>query len=78
MGPPNLLELDQGPGYISKKMTGNRSASGVSLKEEPIETPGIIVNVERYDGKLRGALENIGMNLDRLSSDADCLQQFMP
>lgn len=64
MVPPDVLEVEK---------CETLSASGVTLKEAPIETTGRIVTVERYHAPLRAALDKINNNLDRSTSDVKCL-----
>lgn len=55
-------------------MRESAEAFGVRLDEAPIETPGVIGTVERYHATLRLAYERIRRDLDRQSSDKECLE----
>lgn len=54
-GPPDYLSVDQGSEFTSTEMRENSEAAGITMKKAPIETPGGIVTVERYQAPLRSA-----------------------
>lgn len=41
-GPPDFLVVDQGSAYTSEEMRKNSEASGIRMKEAPIESPGTL------------------------------------
>lgn len=54
-GLPDYLAVDQVKNFVSKEMKSKADASGVQLKEAPIETPRSIGIVERYHEPLCAA-----------------------
>lgn len=55
-------------------MRAKHEASGVGLKEEPIENPGSIDKIERYHAPLRAAYEKIRSDNDKQSTGSECLK----
>lgn len=74
LGPPDHLVVDQGSAYVSREMKAAVEASGIQLKEAPIENPGTMGIVERYHAPLRAAFEKIRASMDRETTDSECLQ----
>lgn len=74
LGPPDFLSVDQGSAFVSKEMSTSLAAHGVTLLEAPGETPGAIDTVERYHGTLRIAYRRIREDLDRSTTDVECLR----
>lgn len=71
LGPPDLLAVDKGSAYVLDEMMPNCEADGIRLREESIETPGKIGQVERYHDPLRDAYERIRTDLDRDNTNAE-------
>lgn len=74
LGPPDHRTVNHGTNYTSKEMRSILSAAAVVLHEAPIGNPGTIFTVERYHAPLRASYTRIRADLDRETSDADCLQ----
>lgn len=55
VGSPDYVTVNQGSAYISAQMMSNMVASGITLSEAPIESPGSIGLFERYHVSLRTA-----------------------
>lgn len=70
---PDYLSVDQGSAYTSSEMTATIEAEGIRLFEAPVETPGNIYVVERYHGPLRVHYTKLVADLDRSTSDSECL-----
>lgn len=74
IGPPDYFSVDQGTAYTSHEMRTNLDDEGITLIEALIETPGKIGLVERYHARLRVAYNKQRAELDRCTSDAECLK----
>lgn len=79
LGPPDHLMgyqfmVYQGSNNISREFKGNLEAADVTLHEVPIDGPNSIGTQERYQSTLRAAFTNIRSNMDRDTTDAECLQ----
>lgn len=72
--PPYVLQDDEGTSYISKEMRSILPASGVTLKEAPVESPSTTGHVERCHGPFRAAYNGIRRDLDRDCRDVLCLK----
>lgn len=72
--PPGTISIEQRTKFVSKEMHGNCQASGVKLKETPLESTGSIGTVERYHAPLRTAFEIIRMEMGREVSYVQCLK----
>lgn len=66
--------VEQGSYYISQELKGNLEAADINLVEAPIENPGTIGIVERYQAPLRAAYEILRADFDRKTSDDECLR----
>lgn len=49
--PPDFLAVDRGCNYVSREMTVNLAASTVFIEEDPIESPGTIGTIERFQNR---------------------------
>lgn len=79
LGPPDYLNVDQGSSYVSKEMISNLEESGTKLKEAPVENPGTIGVFERYYAPLRSSYTKIRTDMDKTTSDSECLRMaFLP
>lgn len=52
LGPPDYLHVDHGSNYISKEFGSTADAEGIAILKAPIESPGSISHVERYQAPL--------------------------
>lgn len=73
-GPPDYLVVDQGSAYVSCEMKRNAEASGLTLKEAPVDYPGTIVVVERYHAPLHAAFERIMSHYGGNVSNKECMR----
>lgn len=74
MGPPDYLVVDQGSNYISSELKLNAEAEGVRIDEAPIEIPGAVGTVERYNAPLRSGYERIRAYAKDNTIDQECLK----
>lgn len=65
LGHTDTIAVDQGSGYISRKMRENVATARIELREAPINTAGSIGMVERYKASTRKAYDRIRTALDR-------------
>lgn len=77
VGTPDYLSLDQKSTFASKEIRENVEAARITLKEAPIETPGSIGTVERYQAPLRSVYDKIRRDLAHGFSDKECLEISM-
>lgn len=72
-GPPDYLAVDQGSGFISRKIHQNTEDAGIKQREAPIKTSGAMGTVQRYHGHLRSVDDKIRREMTREFSDKKCL-----
>lgn len=74
-GPPDQLAIDQGSSFVSKEMKENLVASGVTLEEAPIETPGSIGFFKIYHVPVCCAFNKLHKALKKEeATDENCFQ----
>lgn len=74
LDPPDYILEDQETAYTSKKFNVSLEARGVRLEEALFKAASGIEADEQYDASLRIAFEKIRPDIDRETSDHDCLQ----
>lgn len=73
-GPPDYLVVDQGTNYTSEEMKRKAEATGITMKEAPVESEGTIGVVECYHAPLKAAFERIKTYHGNKMSDKACLK----
>lgn len=73
-GPPDILAVDQGTGYVSAEMRSNVEGTGIKVRDAPIENCGSIGVVERYHAPLHFAYERTRTQFDRTNNDENCMK----
>lgn len=77
--PPDSLSVDQGTSYNSTEMRQNFNADGIELIEAPIEHPGSIGTVERYQNPSERHIQNFEPNSERKRATQNAYEwPYMP